>query len=245
MPWRYGLLVATLAVLMLSSVLRYYRHADLPSQLSHMPERFGLFGIILLGEGVTSVGAATGHADDSPGFVAMAAVAFATAAGLWWVFFNRDDPGNLSRALRGGRPALLRSHAYGYAHLLVFLGLAVVSVGIEESLLAFEALHHGPRDGAEALTHAGATHAMLAGGAALALLGCAVVARASTVGLATPALLTRLGAAAVLVAWAWRGSTGHPGWDLGLTCATVAAVVVAELFLLPHPREVGGEAGDV
>ena len=237
-PLRFGLLVGTLALLMLNSVTVYYRHADLPSQLSHMPERFGLFGIILLGEGVTSVGAATAHAEDTPAFLAMAAVAFATAAGLWWVFFNRANMGEISGALEGGRAALLRSHAYGYSHLLVYLGLAVVSVGIEESLLGFAALDHG----GAAPPHPAQAHAMLAGGAGLTLAGCAVVARASSVGLPSGALAIRLLVAAGLGLWAWRGSTGHPGADLLLTCAAVFVVVVAELFLVPHPREVGSDA---
>ena len=103
-PWRFVLWGVAVFVMMANSPLAYYQLPDLPSQLSHMPERFGLFVIIALGESM--VGVAEGIAE-TPGTLPVFAASlagFALGAGLWWIYFIRDDPSALSAALHRGAP---------------------------------------------------------------------------------------------------------------------------------------------
>lgn len=53
---------------------------------AHLPERFGLFLIIALGESIVAVGAPAAQADELDALtVAAVAAAFVLACGLWWV----------------------------------------------------------------------------------------------------------------------------------------------------------------
>jgi low temperature requirement protein LtrA len=54
---------------------------------SHLPERFGLFLIIALGESVAETGVVAGHQPVTPVRLAAVAVAFVCACALWWVYF--------------------------------------------------------------------------------------------------------------------------------------------------------------
>ena len=56
---------------------------------THLPERFGLFLIIALGESVVAIGTPAAAAPQlDVGGVAAVAAAFALACGLWWVYFH-------------------------------------------------------------------------------------------------------------------------------------------------------------
>jgi low temperature requirement protein LtrA len=54
---------------------------------SHLPERFGLFLIIALGESVAETGVVAGDQPVTPVRLAAVAVAFVCACALWWVYF--------------------------------------------------------------------------------------------------------------------------------------------------------------
>jgi low temperature requirement protein LtrA len=54
---------------------------------SHLPERFGLFLLIALGESVAEIGVVAGRHPVTPARLAAVAVAFALACALWWVYF--------------------------------------------------------------------------------------------------------------------------------------------------------------
>ncbi|MEU0882490.1 low temperature requirement protein A [Lentzea sp. NPDC005914] len=54
---------------------------------SHLPERFGLFLIIALGESVAEAGKVAGRLSTTPDRLLAVAVAFALVCALWWVYF--------------------------------------------------------------------------------------------------------------------------------------------------------------
>jgi low temperature requirement protein LtrA len=55
---------------------------------AHLVERFGLFVILALGEGVVQIATALAGTDRSVAVVATAVVAFGILAGLWWFYFD-------------------------------------------------------------------------------------------------------------------------------------------------------------
>ncbi|MBV9844275.1 MAG: low temperature requirement protein A [Kutzneria sp.] len=101
----------------------------------HLPERFGLFLIIALGESIVSVGgpAATAAHIDAMELGAVAE-SFALACALWWVYFNfAADAIRHSMATTTVQNIVIR-HVLSYAHLVFVGGIIAVAVGLAESV---------------------------------------------------------------------------------------------------------------
>jgi low temperature requirement protein LtrA len=113
--------------------------------MEHLPERFALLVILVLGEAVG--GASTGVHDGkwvAPS-VAVGMVGFVIAAALWWNYFDitaddseerlqeDDDPDGAGQAGddRGAR-ADERHDLFVYGHLPVTLGVVMTGVGLED-----------------------------------------------------------------------------------------------------------------
>ncbi|GGL86051.1 low temperature requirement protein LtrA [Streptomyces fumigatiscleroticus] len=199
--WAVAVAAEILAPLVLSGHLR-----QLAFGVNHLPERFGLFVIIALGENVVSVGA--GLAGTSPGFVELFAVALAFLIGcaLWWLYFHLVAAA-VAHALRTHpTPSIVVRDVLSYGHLVLVSGLLLVSVGGDLIVTEPTAIPHAF---AAVLLPAGAAVYMLTfcytrwrmfGAASttrffggLALLGLAVLAPR------VPGLATLASAAAVLV----------------------------------------------
>ncbi|MET0317197.1 MAG: low temperature requirement protein A [Rhodococcus fascians] len=109
---------------------------NVPLHLDHLPERFGLFVILVLGESVSAV--VLGMRDTSWAWssLSVAALGFTIAAAVWWMYFDiagaeakfeiQDD----DRAVESGR-----ADGYVYGHLPVALGVALLGVGIQQYVL--------------------------------------------------------------------------------------------------------------
>ncbi|WP_437385829.1 low temperature requirement protein A [Plantibacter flavus] len=105
----------------------------------HVAERYGLFTLILLGESLLGSANAIIDANNSgehiDGLVGLAVAGVVLAAGMWWMYFSREQTDRLD-SLRHG-------FVFGYAHYFVFAGAGAVSAGIEVELdLLTEAGEH-------------------------------------------------------------------------------------------------------
>jgi low temperature requirement protein LtrA len=101
---------------------------------SHLPERFGLFLIIALGESVVAVGAVAAAGPLTPIGLVTVAAAYTLACGLWWVYFQ--FAANAVRHAMGdpdARTDVLRS-VLSYGHLLFIAGVVAVSVGLSQAV---------------------------------------------------------------------------------------------------------------
>ncbi|MGK5443531.1 low temperature requirement protein A [Micromonospora sp. URMC 105] len=180
-PWRYvgwGLAVVLNATI--CGPLVYAKARDVPRQRSHMPERFGLFTIVVLGEAVLAVVNGIDATGWNPAAVAIAVIGFVVASGIWWVYFAAFDEDAINRSLSAGRNAQVRSFLYGYGHLIVYGAIVAAGAGIE--LAAEEAAHPGHGDAS-----------LLVGGSQIALVaGFLVISQG--IGLhGTPPVLTAKG----------------------------------------------------
>ncbi|HEX5780620.1 MAG TPA: low temperature requirement protein A, partial [Solirubrobacteraceae bacterium] len=94
----------------------------------HIAERYGLFAIILLGEGVfvasTGVEAVLDSGGVSTALVAVAVSALALVFALWWLYFLQPA-GDCLAAHRE------RSYLWGYGSYGIFAALAAVGAGLE------------------------------------------------------------------------------------------------------------------
>jgi low temperature requirement protein LtrA len=106
----------------------------------HIAERYGLFVIILLGEGVlaATIAAQGALAAGSRGELAIVGAAgLVTLFGLWWLYFSEPSASGLERR-RG------RSYLWGYGHYLVFAARAAIGAGLEVAVVYLN--HHGELD---------------------------------------------------------------------------------------------------
>ncbi|MEV0274134.1 low temperature requirement protein A [Hamadaea sp. NPDC050747] len=143
-PARYAFWVVALVVnATVSGPLAYARMKNPPVQVSHMPERFGLFTLVVLGEAVWSTVAGITEGAWSPGAVTVAVSGFVIACGIWWVYFGAFDEAAIDRALAGGRNAQVKSFLYGYGHLLIYVAIAATGIGVEVAAETAAEHHHG------------------------------------------------------------------------------------------------------
>lgn len=119
--------------------ITYATVRDVPRFQSHMPERFGLFLIIVLGETILSVASGLGQVAVGAGSVAVAALGFLVGLNMWWLYFSKVNAGEITRALQGNARTLLRSYVYGYGHFFVYGGIGITGAGI---LFLFHSFSH-------------------------------------------------------------------------------------------------------
>ena len=101
-----------------------------PPDATHLPERFGLFTLILLGECVISVMHGVEHQEHWSFPAATSAIlAFSIVFLVWWWYFERAQATS-ARPVRCHRDAL-RLHVWSYVHLPLYIGIVVAFVGIQ------------------------------------------------------------------------------------------------------------------
>ncbi len=87
-PIRYFCWAVAMIIELSTPIVGSRQFANTPVHPSHLPERFGLLTLIVLGEAIVSVatGTTTTNWDLIPTFAAVSG--FALAACLWWLYFN-------------------------------------------------------------------------------------------------------------------------------------------------------------
>ncbi len=226
--WAAGLLVELLAPILAVGTLSNPRMSFHPR---HIPERYGLFTIIVLGESVLAVALGTADTDWAPAALLTAALGFVVAACVWWLYF--DHVGSSGIEL-GPRPAFY----WGYGHFAVYAGIAAFGVGTQLAIEASAA--SGSALALAAAAPAGGEYGLwsrlvLAGGVALYLAGIAFVDRINEGSTGDRAVSFRLAIAAVLVALAALGGPLPPVVFAALVAAGVLVLTVLESLRPDRP----------
>jgi low temperature requirement protein LtrA len=130
--WRLSLWTA--AALIDLSVPRLIRRrlATVRFATGHLPERFGLFVIIALGESIVAVGRSAETELLTPGRLTAVAASYALTCSLWWLYFVYSASA-LRQALSAAavqtdiiRPVL------AYAHVVLIGSIITIAVGLAE-----------------------------------------------------------------------------------------------------------------
>jgi low temperature requirement protein LtrA len=224
-PARYWLWGIGVAVDLLGPTLAARLKDAVPLHMEHLPERFGLFVILVLGESVAA--AVTGVHDGGwkPGVVVTGALAFLVSAALWWSYFDLSGGVAKRRLLQEGHDQTRQGvhDFYVYAHLPVAISLAAVAVGLEHAIVhgADDHLSTGTRAVlgiglAGYLASAALIQAVLARHVRAALLwpgtGVLLVLIACTLDLRPSVLLAQL--AAIMVAGVTTGIAQHRAGEI-------------------------------
>jgi low temperature requirement protein LtrA len=157
-PWNYVAWAAALAFELSAPFLAWRQIPRAPIHPRHIPERFGLLTLIVLGESVLAVVLAVSKVSWDAGSAAAAIAGFLLAASLWWIYFDfLDEEAVSARGIFGGL-------TYTYVHYFVVVGLAALGAGVKIAILAAGGDHH--YDG---------TAWILCAGLAMTMVGFAVV----------------------------------------------------------------------
>jgi len=194
-----------------------------PVHPRHIPERFGLLIIIVLGEGVIGVVLGTAEVSWTVLSSTVAFAGFLTGASIWWLYFDfLDGASVVTRNVRSGI-------TFVYAHYFVAAGIAALGVGVKLAIFSVE-----PGPGYDDIGW------IAAAGTALCMAGLAAIQLATPPALVDADVVLRLATAAVAGVLVGLSEFLSPVIVLWLLAATLVAQVVLELA--GHERHTAGVA---
>jgi len=133
-PERFWLWAIALTIDIATPLLTTPHLVRVPHDAAHLPERYGLFSIILLGESMVAVMTGMGRQEYwSVGAASSAILGMALVFAIWWWYFDGVEAVG-ERVVRSTHDAI-RFHVWSYAHVPLYLGIAVAGVGVEHVIV--------------------------------------------------------------------------------------------------------------
>ncbi len=165
-PYRFFLWFIAFAVDLATPYVLRRAQAAAPLDVSHLPERFGLFTILVLGESIVAVTVGLSHVSWQLSTTLVGVLGLGIATCLWWINFDHLE-GSVVR--RRGDRRNWRPTVWIYSHLPLAIGLAMLGVSVEIAIVAADHGHD----------YHGAERWLLVGSVALALSAMAAIQVAS------------------------------------------------------------------
>ena len=103
--------------------------AKVPLDVSHLPERFGLFTILVLGESIAAVIAGLSHEGWKMAPFIGSVLGITIATGLWWIYFDNLEGSVVRR--REGQVKAWKPTVWIYSHLPLAIALTASGIGLE------------------------------------------------------------------------------------------------------------------
>lgn len=128
-PWRYALWTVGLLADFATPYLMRKAQAAVPLSVSHLPERFGLFTILVLGESIAAVVAGLSHFDWEIGATIRGVLGVIAASALWWLYFDNQQGSVVRR--RKDQAKAWKPTAWIYSHLPLAIALTATGIGLE------------------------------------------------------------------------------------------------------------------
>ena len=135
-PFRFFLWAIALAVEFATPYLMRREQARVPLDVSHLPERFGLFTILVLGELIAAVVIGLSGLVWALVTTMTAVLGVIVATALWWMYFDNLEGYVVRRRVE--QVKAWRPTAWIYSHLPLTAALVAVGVGLEHAVLAAE-----------------------------------------------------------------------------------------------------------
>ncbi|HIE20990.1 MAG TPA: low temperature requirement protein A [Acidimicrobiia bacterium] len=192
--------------------------AAVPLDVSHLPERFGLFTILVLGEAIVAVTVGLGDISWQPATTLVGLFGLGTATCLWWIYFDHHE-GSVVR--RRGDQRNWRPTVWIYSHLPLAVAVAVFGLSVEIAITSADNGEYGRPQ-----------RWLLLGSIALALAAMATIqstlVRGDQARLRRSIVNHRLVGIPIVLALGLIPNLGVV-WTLGLVTAIATAEVVAGL----------------
>jgi low temperature requirement protein LtrA len=208
-PARYIVWGGALALELSLPPLAVRIHRRVPTSSRHLPERWALFTLIVIGESVVAIALETADANWRVSSAAAAVLGFAAVAAAWWLYFDQQ-----ANVVLRETPAPL---IYSYAHIPLLLGLASLSAGIR--LLIERA---GDRE------LGGGPSAALVGGAMVFVVSLVVTRSVTVVGPLRLGVSLKLVAVALMLVLLLAQAALPPGVLAGALALVLTTVVFLE-----------------
>jgi low temperature requirement protein LtrA len=143
-PLRYWLWAVAMTIDLATAVYASRHTRSIPPHAAHLPERFGLFTLILLGEAIVAIMKGIQAQPDWSVFAAGTALSgVGLLCAFWWWYFETAEA-TAHRHVRS-HDDVKRLEIWSSAHLPLYLGLALTGVGVEHLVTAggLETVHAG------------------------------------------------------------------------------------------------------
>jgi low temperature requirement protein LtrA len=210
-PWKYVCWAVALAFELAAPPRAWSLLRRAPIHPAHIPERYGLLTIIVLGEAVISVVIGTVDVSWTVLSGTTAVAGFFAAVSLWWIYFEYLDSTVVGRDV-------LRGMTFVYAHFFVVIGIAAMGVGVRVAVLSA-----GPGDRYD---HSGW---VVAAGAAMCMSGLGAIQLATGPAVLDMDVLLRFATAAGAVVLIALTNVLSPILVLWILAAGLLAQVLVEL----------------
>ena len=129
-PARFWIWALAFAIDLGTPWLAVPHSVKVPPDAAHLPERFGLFTLILLGESVVAVMQGMESQESWPPDAAASAIlGMGVLFLIWWWYFDGASAAS-EQPVRNRREAI-RFHIWSYAHFPLYLGIIVAGVGVQ------------------------------------------------------------------------------------------------------------------
>lgn len=131
-PWRFVLWILGL-ILDFSIPLGTGNLATkIPPDVSHIPERLGLFTIIVLGESIVAVVRGVADREWNISSILVALLGLSIAFSFWWLYFDSVS-GSPWENMKTGRIGIVL--CWLYSHVVLAIALAATGLGVEHMIL--------------------------------------------------------------------------------------------------------------
>lgn len=208
-PLRFWIWAIAFAIDLGTPWLAIPHSVRIPPDAAHLPERFGLFMLILLGESVIAVMHGMESQESWPVSAAVSAfMGMGLFFTIWWWYFD-GAAGASEQPVRTQRDAI-RFHVWTYAHFPLYLGTVIAGVGVQRIVTLAS---HAQLTSTDAL--------MLGGGVATVMLAITVIDFTSA--RSRPRIAARVAPhVALAVATLFVGGVGHRAAPVLMIAAIVA-----------------------
>jgi low temperature requirement protein LtrA len=133
-PWRFALWGLGIIIDFTTPLTARKFQIGLLPHASHLPERFGLFTIIVLGEAIIAVVEGVSQQKWDKLTVISAIFGLIIAFSWWWVYFDNLGGTPIETARTQGKIGTV--NIWLYTHLPLVIGIAASGVGVEQILLS-------------------------------------------------------------------------------------------------------------
>jgi low temperature requirement protein LtrA len=129
-PWNYAVWACALALELAAPFFTWRQIPQAPIHPRHIPERFGLLTLIVLGESVLAVVLGVSKVSWNAGSTAAAIAGFLIATAVWWIYFDFVDEATI------GSHGIVSGLTFTYMHYFVIAGLAALGAGVKLAIFS-------------------------------------------------------------------------------------------------------------
>lgn len=131
-PWKFVLWALAIIIDLVAPLGAGKMHAQIPPHFSHLPERFGLFTIIVLGEAIIATVQGTGKQALQGGSIVAALFGLMIAFALWWNYFENIHAAEARQVATSSDVASYQ--IWLYAHLPLTMAITAMAIGVKHIL---------------------------------------------------------------------------------------------------------------